>query len=244
MRVSWASLRERPPGPSSRRTGRSAGAVSERETPATTVPPRLPSSTLRSGGPNGPGPGPGRIPSSHQAKGPASLGFVSPSSCDLTRPAYADRTVRRSGHHGAMAGEPFRPAITERQVPDQAHTVGPGRAAVLDQLHHDLLALDAEYRIGSFGVKCGGLRITVADRCTGGDAVRPARRRGRSPGPAGGGSVRRHRPLRLHRPIGARYVADTGKRNAPGGRAVRRSRPVTVGRMGRIATTAETALSR
>ncbi|MFF3327783.1 hypothetical protein [Streptomyces sp. NPDC002889] len=34
----------------------------------------------------------------------------------------------------------------------------------LERLHHDLLALDAEYRVESFAVKFGGLRITVCDR--------------------------------------------------------------------------------
>lgn len=61
-----------------------------------------------------------------------------------------------------MTTEPSRPV--ERQIPAWASTVGPGWTALLDQLHHDLLSLDTEYRVESFGTKFGGLRITVADR--------------------------------------------------------------------------------
>ncbi|MEH6374748.1 hypothetical protein V7793_10510 [Streptomyces sp. KLMMK] len=51
-----------------------------------------------------------------------------------------------------------------RQLPAWARTVRPGWAALLDQLHRDLLVLDAGYRIETFAVKFGGLRITVTDR--------------------------------------------------------------------------------
>ncbi|MGW3274158.1 hypothetical protein ACWDFH_22195 [Streptomyces kronopolitis] len=66
-----------------------------------------------------------------------------------------------------MTTECSRPA--ERQIPAWASTIGPGWAALLERLHRDLLALDVEYRIESFTVKFGGLRITVADRFTGGE---------------------------------------------------------------------------
>lgn len=51
-----------------------------------------------------------------------------------------------------------------RQIPAWVAAVGPGWAAMLDQLHHGLLALDADYRIESFGTKFGSLGINVADR--------------------------------------------------------------------------------
>ncbi|MCA1221810.1 hypothetical protein [Streptomyces sp. 8L] len=56
------------------------------------------------------------------------------------------------------------PALQGQQIPAWAGTVGPGWAPLLDQLHRDLFALDPGYRIESFAVKFGGLRITVADR--------------------------------------------------------------------------------
>lgn len=56
------------------------------------------------------------------------------------------------------------PAFQDQQIPAWAGTVGPGWAGLLDQLHRDLSALDPGYRIESFAVKFGGLRITVADR--------------------------------------------------------------------------------
>ncbi|MFI9724661.1 hypothetical protein ACIHFE_34410 [Streptomyces sp. NPDC052396] len=61
------------------------------------------------------------------------------------------------------------PSPSDRQIPVWAGTVGPGWAPLLDQLHRDLLALDPGYRIESFAVKFGGLRITVADRFQGGE---------------------------------------------------------------------------
>ncbi|WP_435611348.1 hypothetical protein [Streptomyces sp. C10-9-1] len=51
-----------------------------------------------------------------------------------------------------------------RQIPAWSDAVGPGWATLLHQLHHDLLSLDADYRVESFSTKFGGLRITVADR--------------------------------------------------------------------------------
>ncbi|WJV51736.1 hypothetical protein [Streptomyces flavofungini] len=53
---------------------------------------------------------------------------------------------------------------TARQIPAWSETVGPGWASLLDRLHHDLQAIDADYRIESFAVKLGGLRVSVADR--------------------------------------------------------------------------------
>lgn len=61
------------------------------------------------------------------------------------------------------------PEPSDRRIPAWADIVGPGWAALLDQLHRDLLALDPGYRIESFAVKFGGLRITVADRFEGGE---------------------------------------------------------------------------
>lgn len=63
----------------------------------------------------------------------------------------------------SMTPESSRSAAV-RQIPVWVATVGPGWAALLDRLHHGLLALDVDYRIESFGTKFGGLRITVADR--------------------------------------------------------------------------------
>jgi hypothetical protein len=64
-----------------------------------------------------------------------------------------------------MADMTTDPTLTnERQIPVWASTVGPGWAALLDQLHRDLTALDPVYRIEEFVTKLGGLRITVADR--------------------------------------------------------------------------------
>lgn len=58
----------------------------------------------------------------------------------------------------------------ERQIPAWASTVGPGWVALLERLHRDLLALAVdEYRIEAFTVRFGGLRVTVADRFTGGE---------------------------------------------------------------------------
>ncbi|MFF9510943.1 hypothetical protein ACF1BU_31185 [Streptomyces sp. NPDC014724] len=56
------------------------------------------------------------------------------------------------------------PRPAERQIPAWTPTVGPGWAALLEQLHQDLITLDADYRIEAFSVKFGGLRITVCDR--------------------------------------------------------------------------------
>lgn len=56
-----------------------------------------------------------------------------------------------------------------RQIPAWTSTVGPGWAALLDQFHRDLTALDPDYRIGQFAAKLGGLRITVADRFVDGE---------------------------------------------------------------------------
>ncbi|WP_405775533.1 hypothetical protein [Streptomyces sp. NBC_01538] len=66
-----------------------------------------------------------------------------------------------------MTTEPDRTA--ERQIPAWASTVGPGWAALLDQLHHDLTDLDPNYRIEEFTTKLGGLRITLADRFVDGE---------------------------------------------------------------------------
>jgi hypothetical protein len=61
-----------------------------------------------------------------------------------------------------MTTEPV-PA-TERQIPAWASTVGPGWAALLDQLHQDLAVLAPDYQIDSLGSRFGGLRIYLADR--------------------------------------------------------------------------------
>ncbi|WP_371792911.1 hypothetical protein OG285_31745 [Streptomyces sp. NBC_01471] len=66
-----------------------------------------------------------------------------------------------------MTTEPDRTA--ERQIPTWAFTVGPGWAALLNQLHHDLTDLDPSYRVEEFATKLGGLRITVADRFVDGE---------------------------------------------------------------------------
>ncbi|MFK0154318.1 hypothetical protein ACIQVK_19860 [Streptomyces sp. NPDC090493] len=58
---------------------------------------------------------------------------------------------------------------SERQIPAWSTTVGPGWAALLDQLHRDLTALDPDYRIEEFIAKLGGLRIIVADRFVDGE---------------------------------------------------------------------------
>jgi hypothetical protein len=55
-------------------------------------------------------------------------------------------------------------SLVGRQIPAWADTVGPGWTPLLDRLHHDLLTLDADYRVESFATKFGGLRITIADR--------------------------------------------------------------------------------
>lgn len=57
----------------------------------------------------------------------------------------------------------------ERQIPAWVSTVGPGWAALLDQLHRDLSALDPAYRIEEFTTKLGGLRVTIADRFVDGE---------------------------------------------------------------------------
>ncbi|MFI5987584.1 hypothetical protein ACIBEA_42820 [Streptomyces sp. NPDC051555] len=61
------------------------------------------------------------------------------------------------------------PRPAERQIPAWTPTVGPGWATLLDQLHRSLLDLDPDYRIESFTVRFGGLRLTVADRFQDGD---------------------------------------------------------------------------
>lgn len=69
-----------------------------------------------------------------------------------------------------MTGMTTEPTPTaERQLPTWASTVGPGWTFLLDQLHHELSALDPGYRIEEFTTKLGSLRITVADRFVDGD---------------------------------------------------------------------------
>ncbi|WP_200259814.1 hypothetical protein [Streptomyces sp. HSG2] len=53
---------------------------------------------------------------------------------------------------------------SHRQVPAWAHTVGPGWTALLDQLHHDLLALAPDYQLDSLTIRFGALHIYIADR--------------------------------------------------------------------------------
>lgn len=56
-----------------------------------------------------------------------------------------------------------------QQIPHWIDTVGPGWGPLLDELHRQLLDLDADYRIETFRTHLGGLRIAVADRFTPGD---------------------------------------------------------------------------
>lgn len=64
-----------------------------------------------------------------------------------------------------MTGMMTEPAPTaERQIPAWASTVGPGWAALLNQLHQNLAALAPDYQIDSLSSRLGGLRIHLADR--------------------------------------------------------------------------------
>ncbi|MFG2586121.1 hypothetical protein [Streptomyces malaysiensis] len=63
-----------------------------------------------------------------------------------------------------MTDQSIQSTGNERQIPTWIHISGPGWTSLLNQLHHDLLALAPDYQLDGLTTKFGALQIELADR--------------------------------------------------------------------------------